>query len=357
MRLETDSILNWVQVAARRADRFIIISPFFTLRDNIRTLLESIPRLEILVGDEFATNNPIPLMKLSELDSTDVRCIYRQQLTRRLHAKVFFAIENSGRCRVLVGSANFTVSGLTRNIEHAISLDSDCVSDREILTNIKQWIDDLMLFASEIDWENAKHEYEGATNPTFSYDDFSAYLQDQTKNYWVLKTSEGSTGRSRWEEFVKENVVSIGWRDVVEIMADRFKIEPNNYQIKTLRNAGDVWANRDERAGHPKHAANMLYCFTQEFAIGDRVILCRGYSSNQVADVRLYGLAIVNGNVVDHRNSDWWRLKRPSVIWRKNIEIPRDIFVNALQRESLLQTIHKISKREYEEFCRLIRDL
>ncbi len=357
MKLEHRSIFDWLKTVARRADRFIVISPFFSVNDDIKELLVSIPQLQILIGDEFATNNPIPLMELSTLDSTEVRCIYRHELKRRLHAKVFFAIENSGRCRALVGSANFTVSGLRRNEEQAISLDSDCVSEREILKQIKQWIDELVSFASEIDWEKAKQEYERAPNPSFSYEDFCAYRQDQARNYWILKTTAGNTGPSQWKEFVKERVVSIGWLDVVAIMADQRGMEPGEYEVEHLNSAAATWSDRDPGAGDPKHAANMLCCFTKEFAIGDRIILCRGYAANQSADVCLYGLAIVDGGVFDDRGSDWWRLKRHSVIWRKDLSVPKSVYVNTLGRGSLLQTIHKISKEEYEEFCRQIHDI
>ena len=354
MKLEHCSIYSWLKTTAQGADEFIVISPFFSMSDDITTLLESIPRLQILIGDEFATNNLAPLMGLSELDSTEVRCIYRQKLDRRLHAKVFYAIAKSGRIRALVGSANFTVNGLTKNIEQAISLDSDCVSDRETLIEIRQWIDELLSFASGIDWVKAKEEYERAPNPTFTYEDFCAHRQDQDQNCWVLKTTVGSTGPSRWEEFVKEQVLSIGWVDVVEIMADQRGIDPGEFEIESLVDAAATWADREQDAGNPNHAANMLYCFTREFTIGDRVILCSGYAPNQYADVYLYGLAIVDGNIFDDRASDWWRLKRRSVLWRKDVYIPKAVFVNALGNGSLLQTIHKISKNEYEEFCHQI---
>lgn len=356
MKLEQDTIFKWVQMAAHSADKLVLISPFFTLRDDIRATLESIPRLQILIGDEFATNNPIPIERLSELDSIDVRCIYRSDLKRRLHAKVFFAVEQSGRCRALVGSANFTVSGLTKNEEQAISLDSRYEADRETLKQIELWVGKLESIASEIDWVKAKQEYESAPNPTFSYEDFCVYRQDQIQNYWILKTTEGSTGRSRWKEFVTESVLSIGWLDVVEIMAEQHGIEPNEYEIENLRDAAATWANRAKDSRRAIHAANMLHHFSRKFAIGDRVILCRGYGPNQNADVTLYGLAIVNSEAFDDRNSTWWRLKRHGVFWRKDLEIPKATFVDAFGRKSLLQTIHKISESEYEEFCRRIQD-
>ncbi len=353
MKLQGDGVFGWVETVASRAEKFIIVSPFFAMDGEIKTLLAAIPDLRVLIGDEFSTNNPVPLRELSELDSTDVRCIYRRALKKRLHAKVFFAEEKSGRCLALVGSANFTVSGLTSNEEQAVSLDSDCETDQPILEQIEHWIDELDKCGREIDWEQARKEYEEAPSPSFSSDDFDAYLQDQARNYWVLKTTEGSEGPSRWPEFVREGVVSIGWNDIVEIMADEYAMGPNKYAVEDLNAA----ASALEYGGSAGHAARMLHCFSREFSLGDRVILCRGYTANQRADVHLYGLAVVDGEVVDDQSRDWWRLKRRAVFRRKDIEIPKDVFADALGKGSLLHTIHRISGDGYEEFCRQIREM
>ena len=355
MQLEGNSIFGWVETVASRADKLVIVSPFFTLDRPLRALLESIPDLQILVGDEFSTNNPVALKELGERDGTDVRCIYRHGFEKRLHAKVFLALEESGRREALVGSANFTVSGLTRNEEQAVSLDSDCESDRPALGQLERWIDHLGTWASEIDWERAKQEYEAAPNPRFSGDDFDAYRRGEAQNYWVLKTTEGSGGLSRWKDFVRERVISIGWEDIVEIMATEYGVGPGDYDIEALKAAAGAWA---ADAGHPVdsgHAARMLDCFSRGFSIGDRVILCRGYAASQRANVHLYGLAVVDGDAFDDRGTNWWRLKRPAIFRRERRDIPKDIFVNTLERGSLLQTIHRISKDAYEEFCRRIQ--
>ena len=270
---------------------------------------------------------------------------------------MFFAVEKSGRCQALVGSANFAVSGLTRNEEQAVSLDSDCESDRPILVQVENWIDELNKWASKIDWERAKREYEEAPNPGVSGEDFDAYRRDEARNYWVLKTTEGSKGRSRWPEFVREQVVSIGWNDIVEFMADEYSTEPNEYAIEVLNAAAGAWAEDLEDPGDPAHAARMLHCFAREFSKGDRIILCRGYGPNQRADICLYGLAVVDGEVFDDRSRDWWWLKRRAVFRREDREIPKDVFVDALGKGSLLKTIHRISEDAYEEFCRQIQGI
>ena len=339
MELQGDRVYKWVETVANRAERFIVVSPFFTMDGRIRELLESIPSLQVVIGDEFSTNNPMPLKELSELESTDIRCIHQHDLGKRLHAKVFFAIEKSGRCQALVGSANFTVRGLTRNEEQAVSLDSDCDSDRSVLEQIERWVGELDKYASDIDWEWAKRQYE---------DGFDAYRRGQDRNYWVLKTTAGRKGSSRWEDFVRERVVSIGWEEVVEIVASEHAMGPNKYDMETLNAAAST-------AGYSRHAAKTIYWFSRKFSIGDRIILCRGYSPNQSADVHLYGLAIVDGEVFDDRTGDWWRLKRRAVLRCKDRDVPKDVFVNSLGKRSLLSTIHRISEGEYEEFCRQIQ--
>lgn len=359
MKLEGDEIYRWVEKIVRRAEKLIIVSPFFTMDREIRRLLESVPNLRVLIGDEFSTNNPGPLEEISELKSTDIRYVYRRRgdVENRLHAKVFRAVEASGRSRALIGSANFTVSGLKRNKEQAVSFDSDCEADQPILRQIEGWIEELYRRARPIDWEKAKREYERKANPYFPRDDFEAFRRGQGENHWVLKTTDGSDGDTYWEEFVREGVISIGWNDIVDIMAHEFGMEPDEYDLETLNTAAGAWADDQPYRVSSRHAAKMLYWFSREFSVGDRIILCRGYGARQTADVYLYGLAVVDGDVVDDRRRDWWWLKRRALLRREDRQVPKDVFVEALGKGSLLHTIHKVSEGGYEEFCRRIHRL
>ena len=359
MKLEGDNIFEWVETVAMRAERFIVVSPFFTTNGKIIRLLKFPRDLKILIGDEFSTNDPGPLERLSELESRDIRCVYkyRGDFDKVLHAKVFYAVESSGRQRALVGSANFTVSGLSRNKEQAVSFDSDCKDDGAILEAIERWIDELDKYAEKIDWEEAKMKYERNAIPHFPTDDFDAYRRGQAENHWVLKTTRGSRGPSHWEDFCREGVVSIGWEDVVEIATDEYGVQPNEYTLDTLNAAADQWAEGLSYRVNTGNAARMLHKFTSEFSIGDRIILCRGYGDTQTVDVLLYGLAVVDGDAVYHAASKWWKLKRRAVLQREEREIPKDVFVNALGKGSLRSTIHWISEDEYEEFRRRIQAL
>ena len=154
-----------------------------------------------------------------------------------------------------------------------------------------------------------------------------------------------------------EELLAIGWNDIVEIMADEYEMEPNEYDIEALNAAAGAWAADLQYRVDSRHAAKMLHWFSREFSIGDRIILCGGYGANQSVDVRLYGLAVVDGEVVDDRSREWWRLKRRAVFRRKDRKIPKDVFVDALGLGSLLHTIHRISEDEYEEFCRQIQGI
>ena len=350
-----NAIYSWVESTASRATKVVIVSPFFTFNNKIESLLISVPRLQVIVGDEFSTIDPDPLKVLSERASCDVNCIYRAKFGRTLHAKVFYA-ESSGRRQAMLGSANFTVRGLTDNEEQAVSFDSLCESDRPILDELELWMHELQQSATEIDWARAKRQYEQSPNPCDRADGFDTYLRSSAQNFWILKTTEGSKGDSHWSDFVEENVISIGWDDIVRIISDEEGLEPNEYTRADLYAAAVRWTGEANRLSNPNHAAKMLDWFASEFSIGDRIIVCRGYASRQRADVHLYGLAIVDGDAFDDATSDWWRLKRRAVLEPMQMDIPKDAFVNTLGKGSLLHTVHRISEHSYQRFLRRIRE-
>lgn len=355
MNLQGRNIFSWVASAARPATRFVIISPFFRVNMPIESLLNSVRALQIIVGDEFSINDPRPLRRLSKRASRSVTYIDTKEFGSRLHAKVFYAAEPSGRRRALVGSANFTVSGLTKSEEQAVSFDSDCKSDRPLLREIELWIDELAKSACDIDWNRAERQYQGSPDPNHSSDGFDTYLRHRAQNFWVLKTTAGSAGRCYWPEFIEERVISIGWDDIVRIIGDEAGLEPHEYTYEALYAAAVQSIDRGHVSGSPHHAANMLHCFSRKFSTGDRIIVCNGYNSGQKRDVRLFGLAIVDGDARDDRPSDWWRLKRPAVLEPMEIDLPKDVFVTTLGKRSLRQTIHRVTEQQYESFSRRCR--
>ena len=355
MNLQGDKIGHWVRTATEKADKFIIVSPFFSVNTEIRNWLKGIPDLQILIGDEFSINNPNTLKELSEFNSTDIRCIYRDQFKKRLHAKIFYATDASGRCQALVGSANFTVNGLMKNKEQAVSFDSKNEMDKPLLDRILQWIVELQKSALCVDWERAEAEYQRSfeLNRRVSY--FDAI--PEARNYWILKTTAGSQGKCFWDRFVQEGKIAIGWEGIIADM-NKKGFKPNQYSLDSLESstrdcyeAENVGNRRSE-----KHAAKTILQFSKEFSKNDRVIICKGYKSKQYKDVRLHGLAIVNKRACDDSSSNWWRLKCSANIERMDIDIPKEVFSNTLKKDSLLKTIHKISKEDYERFMFRIRE-
>ena len=178
----------------------------------------------------------------------------------------------------------------------------------------------------------------------------------------VLLVGCGSVGSEIAHRLTSAGVGSLTISD-----PDRFSEENLYRHTHARRRARGVVARADRRASRAadlqypvkrgQHAAMMLHWFSRKFSIGDRIILCRGYAGSQSVDVRLYGLAVVDGEVVDDRTRDWWRLKRRAVLRREDRNIPKDVFVNALGKRSLLKTIHRISEDQYEEFCRRIQGI
>lgn len=264
-----NEIFDWVDSVAKCSEEFTIVSPFFSVDPDIKNLLMSIPSLKVFVGDEFASNNPRPLEELSKKSSVDVRCLYKKHLKKRLHAKVFYAVKRSGRCQALVGSANFTVSGLTKNEEQAVSFDSSIDTDCPIIDQIGHWVDQLERTATEIDWKDAKRQFRASQHPRIPNFDFDSYRKDEAQNYWVLKTTEGKTGASHWIDFVRENVVSIGWNDLVGILQDEFAVHPNEYTYDSLDAATEQWDRGKVSRVRQRHAAKSLYWFCREFSTAD----------------------------------------------------------------------------------------
>ena len=344
------TIDDWVKTVAKQSVQFTIITPFFSIDRDMERLLTTIPMLQLFVGDEFSRNNPRPLRRLSRVVSHDIRCIYKTHLGRRLHAKVFYSVNETGRRQAMIGSANFTVSGLSKNEEQSVSLDSIHEHDCPILDQIQYWIDDMQRAAEKIDWKKAISEFENSPNPKHSNVDFDSYPQDQTTNYWVLKTTEGSEGMSRWNDFVREGVISIGWTDFVTFIEDEYAIRPEEYTIPSLQPAANRWVNSGDSEVSMNHAVKMLCLFCREFSRGDRIILCRGYAQRQTADVYLYGLAIVDGEVINDLDSPWWRLKRSALLLRKEIDVPKQVCTDTLEKQSLRHTIHQISREQFDAF-------
>jgi len=136
-----------------------------------------------------------------------------------------------------------------------------------------------------------------------------------TPKYWAIKTTGRSDGRYYWPLFVAERVIAIGWH----------KIDPGQ---------------------NAKHAERMIKKF-KEIAVGDQVLICKGYPPNQLKDVYIYGFAIVTGPFYDDGNPNSWRFEhRVDIYCPVEKGVPVDMLRKTLKMGSMLQTLHKICEQE-----------
>ncbi|MCK4273745.1 MAG: hypothetical protein KAW90_02545 [Dehalococcoidales bacterium] len=165
--------------------------------------------------------------------------------------------------------------------------------------------------------------------------------------YWALKTRESRENRQdmsedHWDDFVREKVIAIGW--------EKLDISPDNASPSMLINSlkSNYGYSSDKQASI---VARIIQKFVN-ISIGDRVLICQGYSPNQLKDVRLYGVAIVTSPFKNNLRSSWWDYQHDAKIEpfanRGNKKIPKALFEKKLNKGSLLLTIHEISKEGFE---------
>ena len=162
---------------------------------------------------------------------------------------------------------------------------------------------------------------------------------------WALKTREDSAGRrefiEHWDQFVKENVVAIGWK----FPGISLKTATKNDIINALIIQG-LTKKRELTA-----AANTIVKFRDEVRIGDKILLCRGYAANYPQEVRLYGTAKITGDLYQDFHSSWW-YKRSATIREVfgpgGIEVPRKELASILRKGSLLLTLQEIDCRAFD---------
>ena len=168
--------------------------------------------------------------------------------------------------------------------------------------------------------------------------------------HWVIKTTEGGPAEAdHWEDFKRDRVVAVGWSRVQDDPMD-FSSEPTYLaRLESQYN----WTG-----GNPNHAASTIYNFAKSWRTGDLVIICEGYSPNQLKDVRLHGFAIVVDYFFDP-NPQWrWRFKRRAEISIVEQGIPKEVFVESLGMESMLRTIHgPLLERSFCTFIENVRKL
>ena len=332
MKLVRQPVMDWAVQNLSQVQEATIAVAYFRPTGPLRTILEKIPLLRIIVSDEFHINDPDVLRDLSRHAS--VRVVPSDAPGGKLHAKVIHCRTADGHSKALIGSANLTYSGLSSNNEVCVALDSHIAHDEPVLHSLTDWLTALEQESENPDWDTARKIYSRRKRLRLA-------TQGGERSYWVLKTTEGFRGRSHWPEFLAEGVVAIGWSALTmdPIQAGGGELHE---RIKKVY-AGSAKGSVD-------HASRTIRSFCKEWKRGDLVIVCRGYPM-QATDVWLYGFARVESDYFFDAASSWWRIKRRADIQIIDERLPKDVFTDGLQRGSLLQTIHSVGADDFRRFC------
>jgi putative zinc finger/helix-turn-helix YgiT family protein len=169
-----------------------------------------------------------------------------------------------------------------------------------------------------------------------------------TTRYWALKTAPGNNlEHSHWQDFLNEGVIAVGW--------SRIEVDPSQVSDAQLIAAiarlypKDQYPDKED----PARIARKIRTFV-DLAIGDLVLICKGYPGNGNAPVHIYGFARVTGPFRDDRSSDWWRFKHDAKIQPVEKSLPRAAVAKALGKGSLMETIHELDRAGIDRLAELL---
>jgi HKD family nuclease len=337
MRFAFSDLGQTLRDELRSASSAKIAVAYFNPDDTLLSALLGIPELKLIVSDDFQMNNPYKLEVLHQ--SASLGIVPADGDAGKLHAKVFLVYREDGRRWALVGSANLTWPALFSNQEACMIVDSSEVNGESILGEIEAWFVRVEESSEAIDLAKAKATYDSRLTYRVVR---TAPAQDAIR-HWALKTSEGSGGPSHWQDFVAENVIAIGWPLV--------GVDPTDVSRDDLE-AALKHAYPDEDT---KRAATKILRFAN-IAPGDVALICRGYNSEQTPNVHIYGVARVTGPFRYEPNSGWWIFKRDAILQVVDQKLPVDTVRNALNKNSLMQTLHSLTPQEFDRFAAAVQD-
>jgi hypothetical protein len=315
---------------------------FFNPNDHTLDVLAAVPKLKLIVSEEFAVNNPY---KLEKLKRDNLRSIPPDDFHGKLHAKVLIIKRQNGSNWTLLGSANLTHPGMFSNQEACIVLESGNPADEGSAREIRNWFDALFQKARRPNLELAKQIFN--TQSHYRRVPRPAKEMAVDASYWALKTTSGSTGEQHWPMFLAENVVAVGW--------EALRVDPSKVSDAQLRAAlKETYPNDSDMS--VDIAVKAIKKFVG-LRIDDIVLICRGYTSMQNKDVHIHGVARVTGPFrVEPRKKENWRFKHDAVIQETDIDLPRDLVATALGKESLRQTIHALTKADFDRLAKELKD-
>jgi PLD-like domain len=308
----------------------MIAVAYFSPDKSTIGLLRSIPKLQIVLSDEFPFLSPSAIDELK--GTADIRYVPTAIEQGKLHSKIYFGKLDNGDKYLFIGSANLTHNGFFANSESGILVESSDKNSEDYFKQFTRYFNELVSKSERLDPEflRSRSNIRRPDPPEYP------------SGYCVLKTTDGSTHEDFWDQFLDESVIAIGW-DALQSnpITDKREIVFNELQ---------------EEYGRKK--AEKVYSKINTFVnltLNDYVIIAQGYPPNSSSDVYLYGIA----RVLDHvpykdSRSNWWKLKHKAEIQRIELSFPKKLFIETLNRHSLREAIHSINRNE---FCRFVNRL
>jgi HKD family nuclease len=314
---------------------------FFNPNDKMLEALKRLTKLELIISEEFTVNNPY---KLEKLKTATLRSIPTDAENGKLHAKILILKRQDGSYWILLGSANLTHQGMFSNQEAGMVMESGNPADETSILEIRNWFDSLRKNDKALNLAQAKSIFD--TRSQYRLVPRPSREVATDAGYWALKTTSGSVGKSHWQMFLEEKVIAIGWEDLPD---------PSEMSDAQRRAAISKTYPSDT-----DQEVNMIASSIKQFVdLGTDaiVLLCRGYNATQKKDVHIHGIARVTGPFrADSRRHGDWRFKHDAVIQEINVDILRNIVAASLRKQTLMKTIHKLEKADFDEFARKLKE-
>jgi HKD family nuclease len=341
MRLTISNIGDRVHSELRHATAATVAVAYFLPDRDSEALLRKVSDLTIIYSEEYTINNPYKLEKLASL--ADVRCIPPDANEGKLHAKVLMVTRPDGSTWAILGSANFTRSGLFENREVCVEFDSNDITDAVEIQSLANWMQCLKRQAGFPNWSAAKMAYDHLGRGRSNH---RTQGHSTPHDVWVLKTTSTTTKADYWLNFLAEGVVAIGWEDI--------NVDPGKVPLDDLR-ANLVLVYPTAPRTSIMRAAMKVNRFFRLQA-GDYVLLTKGFSENQRQPVFIYGVARLNGSPFIDNRSSWWRFKCPAQIQQIGTTLSKSAFAQAIGKRSLREAIHQLDSPALNRFAQAVRD-
>jgi HKD family nuclease len=280
MKFLSHGIGELVLKELRKASEARLAVAFFNPDNRMLDALAGLPKLKLIVSEEFAFTNPYKLEKL-KLDL--LRSVSPDDVHGKLHVKVLIIKRPNGSYWTLLGSANLTRSGMFSNQEACVAMEPGNPADEGSEREIRGWFDALFQRARRPDLDQAKLIYDAQSRYRRAPRPVNEAAAET--GYWALKTTSGSTGEQHWPMFQAESVVAVGW--------EALPIDPSRASDAQLRVA--IKETYPDDSNMSVSIAVMSIRKFVDLEIDDIVQVCRGYTSMQKKDVHIHGIARVTG--------------------------------------------------------------